>query len=70
MSVRIDFVPGDLWVGAFVKRERKYGWKGTRWTVYLCVLPCFPIRVRWIKWDADVKWSREMRRRVAKERTR
>jgi hypothetical protein len=66
----VEFVPGDLWVGLFVKRERMTGWLGTRWTAYICLLPCLPIRIRWINWDREVRWSRDKRRAVARERTR
>jgi hypothetical protein len=69
-SVSVRLVLGDLWVGAFVKRERPSQWKGTRWTAYVCLLPCLPIRVCWIVWDADVRWEPRTRKLVARERTR
>jgi hypothetical protein len=38
VSIRVLWEPRDLWVGLY--------WDGTKddWRVYVCVVPCFPIR--------------------------
>lgn len=47
-GVRIKFVPQDCWVGIYWKTNDvfslKYGtWLCRKWTVYICIVPCFPI---------------------------
>ncbi len=59
MSVRILFKPQDLWVGVFwnVTKHQYVMPTGNpavrivakEFSVYMCLLPCFPIRVRWIR---------------------
>ncbi len=39
VSVSLVFLLADLWVGAFWKTEL-WGW-----TLYLCLIPCFPLRI-------------------------
>lgn len=51
MTVRIRFEPGDLWLGAFIEK-RTFMHVDTsparyEWSVYVCLLPCLPIRFRW-----------------------
>jgi hypothetical protein len=53
--------PRDVWLGAYWTRERR--WRESRErpflefvTVYVCLIPCFPVRLRWYR---DVsKWAR------------
>lgn len=46
LSVSICWVPRDLWIGAFWKPGCVPGYPGTLW---ICVLPCLPIRFHWVK---------------------
>jgi hypothetical protein len=43
VSISIQLKPQDLWVGAFWKRSEG------GWTVWICLLPCLPIRIHWVK---------------------
>lgn len=43
LSVSLCWVPQDLWVGAFWRK----GDGG--WSLWLCVLPCLPLRVKLVK---------------------
>ncbi len=52
MRIRIYFEPRDLWVGVYWNVERT-SFDNSRvrcreWSVYICLLPCFPIRLRWL----------------------
>lgn len=44
MKARIEFVPGDLWVGVFVKKYPMVD--GYTWSVYVCLIPTLPIHFR------------------------
>lgn len=56
---RPDFVrwvgwePRDLWVGVYWNRSwvarDAQGNRFVRWDVYVCLVPCFPIRMIWIE---------------------
>lgn len=46
MKLSVSFVPGDLWVGAFVKRI-DFNPYYVRWHVYVCIIPTLPIHVQW-----------------------
>jgi len=35
MSIRVEFEPRDLWVGAFVDTDKR--------RLYVCIVPCFPV---------------------------
>jgi hypothetical protein len=41
ISVRLLFEPRDLWVGAYWNRQRER----CEWMVYVCLIPCLPIRI-------------------------
>lgn len=41
LSIKLQLVPRDLWVGLFWKKD---GHKS--WTWHVCFLPCLPIRVK------------------------
>lgn len=41
--MKIKFVPQDLWVGLYWKREKLFAFCYTQTTWYLCLIPCFPI---------------------------
>lgn len=38
---KIEFVPSDFWVGIYFKRRFSF------LTVYVCLIPCFPIVTFW-----------------------
>lgn len=40
LSISIQFVPRDMWLGLFTKKEL------FAWTAWLCLIPCFPVRIR------------------------
>lgn len=40
-SIRVEWKPQDLWVGAFYKRS------GDIRHLYVCLLPCVPIHLCW-----------------------
>jgi hypothetical protein len=44
-SLRVLWEPRDLWIGVFIRPD---GWGVIReWTIYVCLLPCLPIRMVW-----------------------
>jgi hypothetical protein len=49
MRVNLEFKPQDLWIGAYWKRARWIG--GTLIHIWICVLPCLPIHIRWYRRD-------------------
>ena len=40
-TIRLLFVPRDLWMGIYWER------KDSKYSLYLCLLPMIPIRIRW-----------------------
>jgi hypothetical protein len=48
LSVSLCFVPEDFWIGIFWKRrtEKELSHRGS---LYLCLVPMFPIRIKLIK---------------------
>ncbi len=54
-----SWAPGDLWVGAYVTRRRWFDLGGSSLSIYVCVLPCFPLLLEW-QWHRDPwpMWSR------------
>ena len=59
MKVRLEFVPNDLWIGAFLKdREHEdYDDDGNYFIdevvrhLYICIVPMFPIHFSWSVFD-------------------
>lgn len=47
-DVTIYFEPRDLWVGLYWNLTRGSG--ANELNVYVCLLPCLPIRLRWWWW--------------------
>lgn len=47
LMVSIKFVPGDLWIGAFVRKTALPTQNTTFWQVYVCILPMLPIYFSW-----------------------
>ena len=47
--VSLEFVPGDMWIGLFWRRKHPISWN--RWEFFICILPCFPIRIEWMAYD-------------------
>jgi hypothetical protein len=48
MSVKIEFIPNDLWVGIYWKRTNAIldsGPSAAATDVYVCIIPCFPIHI-------------------------
>lgn len=41
MRPHIEFAPYDIWIGVYLKRRFSF------LTVYICVVPCFPIVSYW-----------------------
>ena len=41
LSVKLQFIPRDLWIGVFWKCDGHHSW-----TWYVCLLPCLPIRIK------------------------
>lgn len=48
-SVAIEWKPEDLWIGAFWKRTPFDGFVG--YSLWICLLPCFPLHIWWYKRD-------------------
>lgn len=45
----MGWTPCDIWIGVFVDRGWVPGEIAVRRTrVYVCLLPCFPIRLTWV----------------------
>jgi hypothetical protein len=47
MSIRLEWVPRDLWVGCFWKTT-DYSWE-TQIDLWICLLPCLPIHITWAR---------------------
>jgi hypothetical protein len=49
VRVRLEFVPQDLWVGAYWRiSDPDLGHaRRRRVDVWLCLLPCLPLRLTW-----------------------
>lgn len=45
-TVSLLWEPRDLWVGVYWTRERKPGWRRSVIEVYVCVVPCLPLKLR------------------------
>jgi hypothetical protein len=43
--VALEFDPRDLWIGAYFKPAD--GYEDTCHTLYVCLVPTLPVRVRW-----------------------
>lgn len=41
LSIKLQLVPRDLWVGVFWKCDGHHSW-----TWYVCIVPCLPIRIK------------------------
>lgn len=48
LEVRVRLEPRDLWVGVFWDREPLPIFGGSVVSVYVCFLPCIPIRLSWL----------------------
>lgn len=46
-SVGIEWEPRDLWIGAFVKRERGH-FLAPAWHIYVCPVPTVVLHVVWM----------------------
>lgn len=46
-EIKFKLEPRDIWVGVFWDRHAIGGVR--IFDVYICVLPCLPIRLRWVK---------------------
>ena len=42
VSIAVCWEPRDLWAGLFWEHN-----ECERWVFYLCVLPCFPLRIKY-----------------------
>lgn len=48
VAVELIFEPRDMWIGVFI--SDKTNRMGEHWrALYICVLPCLPIRVAWYR---------------------
>lgn len=47
--------PRDIWMGVYWTRDTFLNTDQPLLDVYICLLPCFPIRVRWI--GATSPWT-------------
>jgi hypothetical protein len=41
LSIKLQIVPRDLWVGLYWKKDGHQSW-----TWFVCLLPCLPIRIK------------------------
>lgn len=48
MTVKIEFKPQDLWIGAFWQR------RATIQHLWICIIPCLPIHFQWEVDDASL----------------
>gem|GEM_PF-6998890 len=49
-SIKIEWKQQDMWIGVF--------WKDTFIRdIWICLLPCLPIHIRWIPKDAPLKFT-------------
>jgi hypothetical protein len=44
-KIAVYFEKRDMWIGCYWLVEGRERWR--RLTVYICLVPCFPIRLRW-----------------------
>lgn len=52
MHIRLELKLADCWIGVFWKRTELLSyWK---WDVWLCLLPCVPLHVWWLR----AKWGK------------
>jgi hypothetical protein len=42
-TVRLEWKPQDLWIGAYIHRMSSADW--SVWDLYICLLPCLPIHI-------------------------
>ena len=45
-SIELKFVPQDIWVGVYWKRDVFY--EDAAWDVYVCLVPMLPIHFSWV----------------------
>ena len=41
----MKFNKHDIWIGVYWKDW--YGWNSWLRTIYICIIPCFPIEITW-----------------------
>lgn len=47
MSIRVEFDPGDLWIGMYW-HVIEIGYRD-QWDIYICLVPMLPIHIHWSK---------------------
>lgn len=57
MTIRLEFKPRDMWVGAYVSHydidEDQFPHK-RRWELWICILPMLPIHLSWLREDREM----------------
>jgi hypothetical protein len=46
LSISLCWVPGDIWVGVYIRPKRSLCYERF---IYICVIPCLPIRIHKMK---------------------
>lgn len=52
LRVRLEFVPRDVWVGAYWRRDTARDnapFAFDSYDLWLCLLPCLPLHVTWYR---------------------
>lgn len=51
MKARLEYKAQDIWIGVFWKNTAfingSYGGSYKRVDVWVCIVPCFPLHLRW-----------------------